>query len=155
MVEDIWVHAARRLTSIEFSFDPCNIYRDGPRGVGYPADARSVGDSHLSCWDFGCVECSGHWVDPRNWQTHNSSHGWSTWNHSPLSTSFHCHPAGKCSLFYVHIQIWVRAISNRNCLIFSLRLCASGRKIIIIIIIIITTTRRMATANKTCVSGKN
>jgi len=39
----------RRLTSIEFSVDPCNIYRDGPRGVGYPADARSVGDSHPSC----------------------------------------------------------------------------------------------------------
>ena len=38
-----------RLTSIEFSFDPCNIYRDGPRGVGYPADARSVSDSHPSC----------------------------------------------------------------------------------------------------------
>jgi len=36
----------RRLTSIEFSFDPCNIYRDDRRGVGYPADARSVGDSH-------------------------------------------------------------------------------------------------------------
>jgi len=51
MVEDRWVglHAARRLTTIELSFDPCNIYRDGPRGVGYPADARSVGDSHLSC----------------------------------------------------------------------------------------------------------
>jgi len=47
-VEDIWVHAARPLTSIEFSFDPCNIYRDSPRGVGYPADARSVGDSHPS-----------------------------------------------------------------------------------------------------------
>ena len=43
------VHAARRLTSTEFSFDPCNIYRDCPRGVGYPADARSVGDSHPSC----------------------------------------------------------------------------------------------------------
>ena len=48
-VEDRWVHAAMRLTSIEFSFDPCNIYLDGPRGVGYPADARSVGDSHPSC----------------------------------------------------------------------------------------------------------
>ena len=39
-------------TRIEFSFDPCNIYRDGPRGVGYPADARSVGDSHPSCLTF-------------------------------------------------------------------------------------------------------
>ena len=49
MVEDRWVHAARRLTSIEFSFDPCNIYCDSTRGIGYPADARSVGDSHTSC----------------------------------------------------------------------------------------------------------
>ena len=39
-----------RLTSIEFPFDPYNIYRDGPRGVGYPADARSVGDSHPFCY---------------------------------------------------------------------------------------------------------
>ena len=31
------------------SFDPCKIYRDDLRGVGYPADARSVGDSHPSC----------------------------------------------------------------------------------------------------------
>ena len=54
MIEDRWVHAARRLTSIEFSFDPCNIYRDCPRGVGYPADARSVGDSQPSC--FVCYQ---------------------------------------------------------------------------------------------------
>ena len=32
-VEDRWVHAARRLTSIEFSFGPYDIYRDSPRGV--------------------------------------------------------------------------------------------------------------------------
>ena len=35
MVEDRWIHAARRLTSIEFSFDPFDIYRYSPRGVGY------------------------------------------------------------------------------------------------------------------------
>ena len=30
-VEDRWVYAARRLTSIKFSFDPCNVYRNCPR----------------------------------------------------------------------------------------------------------------------------
>ena len=50
-VEGRWVHCDA-LTSIEFSFDPYNIYRDGPRGVGYPADARLVGDSHPSCYNY-------------------------------------------------------------------------------------------------------
>ena len=39
MVEERWVHAARRLTSIEFSFDPCEFTAIVP-GV-YPGEAKT------------------------------------------------------------------------------------------------------------------
>jgi len=41
-IEDRWVHAERRLTTIELSFHPCNILRDNRKGV-------SRGNKNVGC----------------------------------------------------------------------------------------------------------
>ena len=91
-----------RLTSIEFSFDPCNIYRDVPRGVGYQADARSVGNRHPSCISWAkpsyCIHFAllregfftrlylwQKWTDPnQTWHEENTSQRKPTKNLGPI-----------------------------------------------------------------------
>jgi len=57
--EDRWVHAAMRLTSIEFSFDPCNIYRDCPRGVPREAEMCQTGEYAKNVQKWRTFELTG------------------------------------------------------------------------------------------------
>ena len=113
------VHAARRLTSIEFSFDPCNIYCDGPRGVGYQADTRSVGDSHPSCYFFFSLFISASICD---WFclffmliTNNSLNNVCVLQYKNLTFTVYCisYPAFCVAVFDVHI----------NCIFYIYWLC--------------------------------